>query len=172
MKVRLTTFNCENLFGRYRILDKASATDTGARKTTNYPQSLQVYEVVALSGRKNQLKPAPIAKIQRTNTAAAIVGALPDVLCVNEVENLATLRVFNALYLKNYFDRLVLVNGRAQRLRWSGHAPLCLGRPVLWASAPGVPLGALPPFPSLSVGHPGSGAMIALRVALHMARCT
>jgi predicted extracellular nuclease len=81
----------------------------------NYTNALQVYEVVALTGRSNRIKPKPIAHVQRINTAGAILGAAPDILCVNEVENLATLRIFNALYLKDYFDRLVLLDGNDPR---------------------------------------------------------
>jgi endonuclease/exonuclease/phosphatase family metal-dependent hydrolase len=66
-------------------------------------------------GRKNTVAPGEIAKIQRTHTAGAILGARPDILCVNEVENLATLRIFNAYYLGNYFDRIVLIDGNDPR---------------------------------------------------------
>jgi endonuclease/exonuclease/phosphatase family metal-dependent hydrolase len=115
MNIRLTTFNCENLFGRYRFLDKPSVSDTSARSTLNYTNSIQVYDVVALEGRSNRVKPKPITHVQRVNTAGAILGATPDILCVNEVENLATLRIFNALYLKNYFERMVLIDGNDPR---------------------------------------------------------
>jgi hypothetical protein len=115
MKIRLTTFNCENLFGRYRFLDKASPVDSAARLNENYTNTIQIYEVVALEGRSNRVKPQAIAKTQRINTAGAILGAAPDILCVNEVENLPTLRIFNAIYLKNYFDRIVLIEGNDNR---------------------------------------------------------
>ncbi len=114
MNIRLTTFNCENLFGRYRFLDKPSALDNGA-SGVDYTNLLQVYEVVGLEGRKNELKPEAISKIQRANTAGAILAAAPDILCVCEVENLPTLRIFNARYLHNYFDRLILVDGNDPR---------------------------------------------------------
>jgi endonuclease/exonuclease/phosphatase family metal-dependent hydrolase len=115
MITRITTFNCENLFGRYRFLDKASATDAAARKA-DYTNFIQVYEVVALApGRKGSIKAKAVSDRQRVNTGAAILGAAPDILCVCEVENLATLRVFNTKYLKDYFDRLVSITGNDAR---------------------------------------------------------
>lgn len=110
-KLRLTTFNCENLFGRYAFLNSTE------KKTavTNYEHQLKITEVVTLAGRGKGLKPAPISEQQRQNTAATIVAAKPDILAVAEVENLITLRLFNAKYLKNYFDRIILIDGNDPR---------------------------------------------------------
>jgi predicted extracellular nuclease len=110
MKLRISAFNCENLFGRYRFLN----TDP-AKRGKNYEQKIQIYEVVALAGRSGKTKPDAISEKQRKNTAAAIIASAPDVLAVEEVENLITLRLFNALYAKNYFDRMVLIDGNDPR---------------------------------------------------------
>ncbi len=114
MKIRITTFNCENLFGRYRFIDRSSATQEQSAQQ-DYTKLIQVFDVVGLQGRKNTLKPKPITKVQRENTAGAILGAKPDILCVNEVENLQTLRIFNAHYLKDFFDRMLLIVGNDPR---------------------------------------------------------
>jgi endonuclease/exonuclease/phosphatase family metal-dependent hydrolase len=111
MALRLGTFNLENLFGRYRFLD-----EDPAKRPKDYASRLQVIGVVAFRpGRSNALKPKAITEAQRKNTAATLLAAKPDILSVNEVENLSTLRIFNALYLKNYFDRLVMVQGNDPR---------------------------------------------------------
>jgi len=111
MKLRITTFNCENLFGRYRILDKPPAG-----QVANYENLLQIPEVVTLEpGRAGKIKPATISQEQRKNTANAILETDPQILAVEEVENLATLRLFNGKYLGNAFDRILLIDGNDAR---------------------------------------------------------
>ncbi len=111
MELRITTFNCENLFGRYRFLDEPPAD-----KIKNYEKNLQTIETATLKpGRKGELQPAEINKEQRINTANAILGAKPDVLAVQEVESLAVLRLFNAKYMANHFDQIVLIDGNDAR---------------------------------------------------------
>lgn len=111
MKLRMTTFNCENLFGRYAFLNRPPED-----QPKDYIQDIKIIDVVAFEpGRNNTLKPRPIAEAQRKNTGAAILEAAPDVLAVCEIENLTTLRLFNAKYLRNYFDRIILVEGNDPR---------------------------------------------------------
>ena len=111
MKLKVTSFNCENLFGRYRLLDLP-----WDKRPSGYENRLQVFDVIALEpGRSGAIKPKEIAEVQRKTTANAILGAAPDILAVQEVENLPTLRMFNHIYCKNYFDRIVLADGNDAR---------------------------------------------------------
>lgn len=111
MTLRITTFNCENLFGRYRLLDNPPAG-----QVTNYEILLQIPEVVTLeAGRSGKIKPAKISAEQRKNTANAILEADPHILAVEEVENLTTLRLFNGKYMRNAFDRILLIDGNDAR---------------------------------------------------------
>lgn len=110
-ELRITTFNCENLFGRYAILDQPPGT-----QVTHYEDLLQIREVVTLEpGRSGGVEPAKISEDQRTNTANAILEANPHLLAVAEVENLSVLRLFNSKYMQNAFDRILLIDGNDAR---------------------------------------------------------
>lgn len=107
-KVRITSFNLENLFNRYVILDQPW-------ENRNYEKVVMAYQLVSIASRDGDLVSGPITEIQRNNTAFAILDSQPDILCVQEVENLYTLRNFNSIYLDDYFDRMILIDGNDPR---------------------------------------------------------
>ena len=108
MKLNITTFNVENLFNRYAFLDLPW-------ENRNYEQFVQALSIVSIASRKGDLLSGPTTDIQRNNTAQAILDAQPDILAVQEIENIYTLRNFNDTYLDNYFDRVLSVDGNDLR---------------------------------------------------------
>ncbi|MCX7711461.1 MAG: endonuclease/exonuclease/phosphatase family protein [Clostridia bacterium] len=108
MNLKLTTFNLENLFNRYAFLD----APWDERHYENYVQAVGV---VSIASREGDLVSYPTTEIQRNNTANAILETEPDILAVQEVENLHTLRIFNDSYLDNYFEKMILVDGNDPR---------------------------------------------------------
>jgi endonuclease/exonuclease/phosphatase family metal-dependent hydrolase len=107
-QLRLTTFNLENLFNRYAFLDTPW-------ENRNFEQFVQSVGVVSLASRQGDLVSYPITDIQRNNTALAILDAQPDVLVVQEIENIYTLRNFNDTYLNNYFSHIISLDGNDPR---------------------------------------------------------
>lgn len=108
MTLRITTFNIENLFNRYAFLDEPW-------QERSYEKFVQAIGVVSIASRAGDLVQYATTELQRNNTAQAILDARPDILAVQEVENLHTLRIFNDTYLDNYFDRLVCIDGNDPR---------------------------------------------------------
>jgi endonuclease/exonuclease/phosphatase family metal-dependent hydrolase len=110
-KIKITTLNCENLFGRYEFLNKP-----WSKRPSNYENLIQISGVVSLEpGRSGKIQPDIITKEQRESTAGAIIETAPDILVVEEIENLPTLRMFNRLYCDNYFDRIISLDGNDPR---------------------------------------------------------
>lgn len=108
MDVRVTTFNLENLFNRYALLDEPWAN-------RSYEKMVQSIGLVSIASRAGDLVAYNTTDIQRNNTAQAILDSKPDILAVQEVENLYTLRIFNDQYLDDYFDRILLIDGNDPR---------------------------------------------------------
>jgi endonuclease/exonuclease/phosphatase family metal-dependent hydrolase len=105
MNLTITTFNLENLFARYATIDDPMEH--------NNPRIVMT-GVTSIDYEGNALSAATTA-IQRNNTARAILDSKPDILAVQEVENLWTLRLFNDRYLSGYFGQLILIEGNDGR---------------------------------------------------------
>ncbi len=108
MKLQLATFNVENLFNRYALLDEPW-------NGRSYEKVVLAYDVASIASRDGDLVSYETTHLQRNNTALAIEEAAPDVLVVQEVENLITLRNFNHQYLDDYFEQIVLIDGNDPR---------------------------------------------------------
>lgn len=104
-KLRLVQLNAENLYSRYALLDDPTKR--------NNPH-IQIIGVADIDYGGNPLSEAT-TQIQRNNTARVILECNPDILALEEVENLWTLRLFNDEYLNGYFDRMVMIEGNDGR---------------------------------------------------------
>jgi endonuclease/exonuclease/phosphatase family metal-dependent hydrolase len=105
MQLTITTFNLENLFTRYALIDDPLVRDNPRVAITG---------ITSTNYQGNPLSRS-LTILQRNNTARAILDCQPDILAVQEVENLWTLRLFNDQYLSGYFDRMLLIEGNDGR---------------------------------------------------------
>lgn len=110
MQLRITTFNVENLFNRYAFLDVPW-------ENRNYDKFIMATSLASIASRQGDLLTYTTTDTQRKNTTLAILEAQPDILVLNEIENLYTLRNFNYNkdYLNKYFDRLISIDGNDPR---------------------------------------------------------
>lgn len=110
MSVTLCTFNANNLFLRYKfgnkfpgdMFDKSMVDDVGWGYLPEYKPHL--FEVFSPE--------------QRTLAARAVKRggtALPDILCVQEVESLMALRSFNERYFASEYPYALLIDSRDLR---------------------------------------------------------
>lgn len=108
MDIRVGTFNVENLFNRYAFLDQSFPG-------TSYEKFVQAVDVVSIASRQGDLVPDRTTVIQRNNTALAIEEIDADILAVQEVENVYTLRNFNNMYLSDLYEEIVCIDGNDPR---------------------------------------------------------
>ena len=110
--IRIGNFNLENLFTRYTLLD----TEKGSRGKKPIDPQKFVKEGGTILMLKRQLdKLSPVSGNQRSATAKVISANAPDILFVQEVENIFAMRLFNTYFLKNHFAHAMLVDGNDQR---------------------------------------------------------
>jgi hypothetical protein len=107
MGLKIGTFNTENLFLRYKFLGKEVDQSKYIKEGWRIEKTaLQIFD-----------------EGQRKNTARVILENGPEVICLQEVENLATLKQFNSNYLKRkYRSEERRVGKECRRLcrsRWS-----------------------------------------------------
>jgi endonuclease/exonuclease/phosphatase family metal-dependent hydrolase len=108
MDLKIATFNVENLFNRYAFLD-------GPWSGSGFENFVMAANVVSVASRKGDLVTEATTTIQRNNTALAIENVAPDILVVQEIENIYTLRNFNHEFLSDYFETIISLDGNDPR---------------------------------------------------------
>lgn len=125
-QVRIGTFNCENLFLRYRF--------SGPRVTRKAGESEAAYQTRVAQARATALAQldkeggplewlaseledfSVISKTQRSATAAVIARHTPDIIALIEVESMEALQKFNSQFLKaKRFPHYMLIDGNDPR---------------------------------------------------------
>lgn len=109
MELKITTFNVENMFNRYAFLDQP------VDQRGDYEKLIQAVGIVSIANRQGDLVSYETTNVQRNNTALAIEDSDPDIIALQEVENLDTLRNFNAEFLNNAFGHIFLIDGNDAR---------------------------------------------------------
>lgn len=107
MGIKIGTFNTENLFLRYKFL----ATERGSMGKKKVDPNKFIKE----GGHINMLGFEILDEGQRKNTARVILENNPDVICLQEVENLETLKQFNSKYLDKKYPYAMLIDGNDLR---------------------------------------------------------
>jgi predicted extracellular nuclease len=107
-KIRVGTFNAENFFLRYKFL--------GHERGSMGKNRVDPSKFIDEGGNINMLGFDIIDDGQRKNTARAILANDPDVVCLQEIENLDTLKQFNSKYLKKKYPYSLLITGNDLRM--------------------------------------------------------
>lgn len=112
MNIKIGTFNIENLFFRYKLLDNEKGSLR--KKPVNRDEFLEKGGHINMFGVSIE-RFGPIGKSARDATAKVITANDPDVLALQEVENLAALLSFNRNWLKNAYPYAMVIDGNDPR---------------------------------------------------------
>lgn len=115
MRISVGTFNLNNLFSRWNFtaaVDELPEPDAVSALTVRYEFTSQDdYRIRTFRGRLVKAKDP----VQTARTAARIDAIGVDVLAVQEVENIDTLRQFNREHLARPYPHLALIEGNDPR---------------------------------------------------------
>jgi endonuclease/exonuclease/phosphatase family metal-dependent hydrolase len=98
--VRIATFNCENLFARYKFKSKSKTSD-----------------ISKLGWDVNKTKFTILKPEEKRLTAKAVKGAKADIIALQEVENMEVLRRFRTKHLGGFkkYPHVMLIDGNDPR---------------------------------------------------------
>ena len=99
--ITIATFNCENLFKRYKFSSKLADAKKNDAVENGFIIDKTIFETILPE--------------ERTLTAQAIKATKADIICLQEVENLDTLKTFQSQFLKQYPFQY-LIDGNDPRL--------------------------------------------------------
>jgi endonuclease/exonuclease/phosphatase family metal-dependent hydrolase len=107
MAITLATFNANNLFVRYRF-GQTFPGDISGKSAVNDPTLgyLPMYNPGMFDLFNPQQRDLTARALSRDGTG------LPDVLCLQEIESLIALRVFNERHLGSHYSRALLIDSR------------------------------------------------------------
>ncbi len=164
MKTPITigTFNAENLFLRYKFFYSAKPKkgETQEQADKRYQQKMQEFlqkgaypeQIETTLEDKKEIKAG-----QTSNTAKVILAHKPQIMVLQEIENMVALKEFNTTYLKRLYDHKILIAGNDPR---------------------GINVGLLSNFPvtylktNVDVSDPVTGKQLFSRDCLEVGICT
>lgn len=97
--ITIATFNCENLFLRYKFNSRA---DASAAVENGFIIDVKKFDTVL--------------EKERDITAAAILELKADIIALQEVESMDALKAFNARFLDGVYKYKVMIDGNDPRL--------------------------------------------------------